>query len=301
MVSQSASHIESKQIAAIREFNRFYTARLGLLRRRHLEGRFSLTEARMLYEIGTGSGVTASALRATLQLDAGYVSRLLAGLVRRRLIRQTASKRDAREKMLELTAAGDREVSWLNTQSAEQIRKMLGPLKAGERAALAQALNTVKSLLGRPRGTVRMVRLQQPRAAAFDLLEEYYEAINVVKRDDHAAIERMIADPASGMWLAYLNGKAMGCVVLRPLEGVPAAGECKRLYVRPEARGYGLAGSLMDALEACARRQGMRWVYLDSFEDLKAAVALYRKRGYRPCARYNDNPQATVFLRKRLG
>src|ERR1700755_3096244 len=96
-----------EQVAAIREFNRFYTARLGLLRKRHLDGEFSLTEARILYEIGAHPAITASALRETLALDRGYISRLLASLTRRKLIRQTTSTADAREKLLALTPAGE--------------------------------------------------------------------------------------------------------------------------------------------------------------------------------------------------
>jgi len=86
--------------------------------------------------------------------------------------------------------------------------------------------------------------------------------------------------------------------VLRPLLSVPDAAECKRLYVRPEFRGKGLAKSLMDILEAFAARLGLDWVYLDSKDDLEVAIELYRRRGYEPCERYNDNPQATIFLRK---
>lgn len=254
-----------------------------------------------MFEIWTTPGSTAKALRRTLELDAGYISRLLAGLTRRRLIRQKASSRDGREKLLETTAAGSREVEWLNLQSAEQIRALLAPLGAEKREALAASLAQARSLLTKAKPRIRIERLTKPRATTFDLLEEYYEAINVVKRDDRAKMKRMIADPKSGTWLAHLDEKAVGCVMLRPLEAVPAAGECKRLYVRPEARGYGLAGALLDALEACAREQGLHWIYLDTFEDLEAAIALYRKRGYLPCARYNDNPQATVFLRKKLG
>ena len=91
---------EQNQVTAIREFNRFYTARLGLLRKRHLDGEFSLTEARILYEIGANPRQTASSLRNTLSLDAGYISRTLALLTRRKLVRQAASKQDGRERLL---------------------------------------------------------------------------------------------------------------------------------------------------------------------------------------------------------
>jgi DNA-binding MarR family transcriptional regulator len=95
MPTRAVSTDEAEQVAAMREFNRFYTTRLGLLRRRHLDGEFSLTEARILYEIGSNPKLTASSLRNTLGLDAGYISRLLTLLTRRKLVRQTASKSDS--------------------------------------------------------------------------------------------------------------------------------------------------------------------------------------------------------------
>jgi len=104
MPASTNSTNEVEHVSAIREFNRFYTARFGLLRRRHLDGEFSLTEARMLYEIGSSPELTASSLRNTLGLDAGYISRLLALLTRRKLVRQTVSKEDGREKLLTLTS-----------------------------------------------------------------------------------------------------------------------------------------------------------------------------------------------------
>lgn len=286
----------------MREFNRFYTARLGLLRKRHLDGEFSLTEARILYEIGATPGVTASSLRNTLGLDAGYISRLLALLTNRRLVRQVASKADGRERLLALTATGEKKVAALNEQSALQIEKLLGTLSADDRDGVVASLSKVRSILSRDqRPAVRIVRLEKVNEDAIRLLEEYYEAVHVVQRDSPAAVGKVIGDASSGVWLAYLNDEAVGCVVLRRLASIPFAGECKRLYVQPKARGHGIADALLDAQEEYARGQGMRWIYLDSYDDLKVAIALYRRRGYVACERYNDNPQATVFLSKQIG
>jgi len=88
--------------------------------------------------------------------------------------------------------------------------------------------------------------------------------------------------------------------VLRALDSIPFAGECKRLYVQPASRGHRIAEKLLDAQEEFARSQNLRWIYLDSYDDLKVAIALYRRRGYVSCERYNDNPQATVFLRRNI-
>jgi DNA-binding MarR family transcriptional regulator len=292
---------EQGQISAIRDFNRFYTARFGLLRQRHHDGEFSLTEARTLYEIGASHQLTASSLGKALGINAGYLSRCLALLSRRKLIRQISSKQDRREKLLVLSSKGGRAVAWLNEQSALQIRTLLADISATDRDTLLDALEKARSILSEPEQLqVKIVRLSESNPDAIRLLQEYYDAINVVQRDTPATIKKIIEGPCSGMWLGYLGAKAVGCVVLKKLESVPSAGECKRLYVRSAARGHGIADKLLDAQEHFARNNGLRWIYLDSYDDLKVAIALYRKRGYVSCKRYNDNPQATVFLRKNI-
>jgi GNAT superfamily N-acetyltransferase len=148
--------------------------------------------------------------------------------------------------------------------------------------------------------SVRIVQLQHASYDALDLLAEYYEAVHVAIRDPPGALETIIQDSASGVWLAFLDHEPVGCVLLRRLSSVPSAAECKRLYVRPSARDRGVAGRLLDALEEHARTEGLQWIYLDSYDDLTTAIALYERRGYLRCARYNDNPQATIFMRKRL-
>ena len=121
-----------------------------------------------------------------------------------------------------------------------------------------------------------------------------------MKRDRPGDLQTLLAEANSAMWLARLNDETVGCVVLRDLPSIPRAAECKRLYVRPAARGNRIATLLLDALEDHARTLNLDWIYLDTYDDLKPAIALYRQRGYQPCDRYNDNPQATLFMRKRL-
>jgi DNA-binding MarR family transcriptional regulator/GNAT superfamily N-acetyltransferase len=290
----------ARHISAVREFNRFYTARLGLLGKRHLDGEFSLTEARILYEIAVNPQITASSLRATLQLDAGYISRLLASLTRRKLMRQTASRADGREKLLSLSAAGVRAVARLNVQSDIQISEMLLGVSASDREALVASLARVRTILGAREPAVTVVRVTSPGHDALEILHEYYEAVHVVQRDSPAAIGKILAEPGSSLWLAYLGQQVVGCVMLRKLASIPHAGECKRLYVKPAVRGRHIAAMLLDAQEGYARSQGLNWLYLDTYHDLKVAIALYKRRGYERCSRYNDNPQATLFMRKRL-
>lgn len=290
------------QVSAVRQFNRFYTARLGLLRRRHLDGEFALTEARILYEIGASPGMTASTLRQILELDAGYISRLLSALTRRKLVRQSASAADGREKLLTLSATGMKAVAHLDQQSTMQIEKMLAHLTAADREAMVEGLARVRTILAEPsKAPVRIERLQSSSNEALAILREYYEAVHVVQRDTPGGIQKMLTAPDSGMWLASLADEVVGCVVLRKLDSISRAAECKRLYVRPAARGNRIADRLLDAMEAFARDQGIAWIYLDTYDDLKTAIALYERRGYERCERYNDNPQATLFMRKDLG
>jgi GNAT superfamily N-acetyltransferase len=179
---------------------------------------------------------------------------------------------------------------------------------------------------------------------AFSLIEEYYEAIGVIVRDDRAALEHYLSSPESSIWLAYApatggpapatggpasatggpsvgpyppasatggppsatggpafaNATPAGCVMLRLLQQIPQAAEVKRLYVRRAFRNLGLAHALMQAAEDHARREGHHWLYLDTKDDLHDAIRFYLSTGYTHCPRYNDNPQATIFLRKRL-
>ena len=136
--------------------------------------------------------------------------------------------------------------------------------------------------------------------AAFALIEEYYEAVGVLVRDSRAALEHYLASPDSPIWIASVNAVPAGCVMLRPLPQIPHAAEVKRLYVRPQFRGQHLASALMQAAEQHARAQGIQWLYLDTKDDLPAAIHFYLSTGYQPCPRYNDNPQATLFLHKQL-
>jgi ribosomal protein S18 acetylase RimI-like enzyme len=119
----------------------------------------------------------------------------------------------------------------------------------------------------------------------------------VVVRDDPASLTPYL-HPPYGLWLACLDDKVVGCIALRPLD--EHRGEIKRLYVQPEFRGQKLADRLLDALEEAAPGLGYRTLYLDTKDDLHAAIRFYQRRGYTKVARYNDNPQATMFMAREL-
>jgi GNAT superfamily N-acetyltransferase len=149
--------------------------------------------------------------------------------------------------------------------------------------------------------TMLCVRLVTPndKQRAWAIVDEYNNAINVVLRDDPAHFEQYLAPPHA-FWLAEVGGRVAGCVALRALPQIERACEVKRLYVRPPYRQNGLARALMDALESYAEKKGYEFVYLDTMASLVEAVRFYERRGYEHIERYNDNPQAQVYMRKRL-
>ena len=139
---------------------------------------------------------------------------------------------------------------------------------------------------------------ERDREAAFRLVEEYNEAVNVLMRDTAEGFQRDYFGAGAGLWLGAGGDAIVGCIALRPLKTRESAGEIKRLYVRPEFRGAGAAAALLAALEQYAAEYGYRWLYLDSRDDLAAAIRFYARHGYEACERYNENRQATVFMRK---
>jgi ribosomal protein S18 acetylase RimI-like enzyme len=137
-------------------------------------------------------------------------------------------------------------------------------------------------------------------AAAWTLVDEYCRDFGIVIPDDEVSFRGYLAG-SGALWLADERDDVMGCVGLRPLPNVgPDAGEVKRLYVRPSHRRKGIAGALMDALETAARESGYRALYLDTKDDMPTAIRFYESRGYERIPRYNDNPQATIFMRRLL-
>ena len=216
-------------------------------------------------------------------------------------MRQSLSKKDGRERLLTLSATGERAVARLNELSDLQIQELLANLTVEQRGTLVTSLKTTHHILTAPKNdAVKIVRLTKTCNEAIQILQEYYEAVHVVQRDKPQSLQKLIEAPASGMWLAYIGQDVVGCVVLRKLTSIPKAGECKRMYVKPAARGLHIADMLLDVQEEFARKAGLEWIYLDTYDDLKPAIAIYERRGYQRCERYNDNPQATLFMRKNI-
>jgi GNAT superfamily N-acetyltransferase len=151
--------------------------------------------------------------------------------------------------------------------------------------------------------TVNEVRVERATLnrvdAAYAIVAEYYEALQVVARETAGEFRNEYFGPASGFWLAWFGSNPAGCIALREMSPGDAA-EIKRMYVRPPFRGLGVAQKLLAAAETFARYRGYQRIFLDSTDEMRAAVRLYDRNGYHRCDRYNANPQATIFMCKHL-
>ncbi len=134
---------------------------------------------------------------------------------------------------------------------------------------------------------------------AYAIVEEYCDEIDAAIRDDLTAFGKYFADDGA-FWLAKVEEEIVGCIGMRPLPQVDQACEVKRLYVREHFRGKGIAEQLLKELHCYAKSRMYQWCYLDTKDDLRAAIKFYARHGYEHCDRYNDNPQATIFMRLKL-
>jgi GNAT superfamily N-acetyltransferase len=142
---------------------------------------------------------------------------------------------------------------------------------------------------------------------AFSLAQEYFAVIGVLLCEDRKAFSEEYFGDGKGFWLARVDGLLAGCIGLRRLRlSVPPDGqvtdcaEIKRMYVREKFRGQGIAQRLLETAEQFARTTGYPWIYLDTTNEMKAAAKLYERNGFLDCERYNQNPQAAIFMRKKL-
>ena len=281
---------EPAQIAAVRRFNRFYTRQIGLLRKSYLGSPYSLTEARVLYELAQRKDVTAVELAGDLDFDAGYLSRILARFEKRGLLSRTPSLYDRRQADLALTAKGRKAFAPLDGRSAGQSAAMLDPLPREDRPRLIEAMRTIETLLTQapaPAPVHYALRTHEPgdigwiiqrhgvlyaREYGWGALFEALVAEVCVKflREFDAARERC--------WIAEKDGVRVGTVML--VKASAETAQLRLLLVEPEARGMGIAQRLVEECIRFARATGYRKIMLWTQADLAAAQHIYAKNGF---------------------
>ncbi len=290
-----------EDIQQVRRFNRLVTQRIGALQDSYLSRGRPLGEARLVFEIGGGEGCDLSALRQRLGLDSGYLSRLLRSLDSQKLVELRKAASDGRARSVSLTAKGRKEFAAYDALSEDAADSLLEPLDPARRERLVAAMGEVERLL---RLAAIEIAVDAPdNADARWCLDQYFAelAVRFEEGFDPGKGGHDPADmvpPAGWILVARLDGEPVGCGVLKRLDD--DVGEIKRVWTAPTVRGLGVAGRLMDRLEALAREVGFGVVKLDTNKALSEAQAMYAKRGYTEIGRYNDNPYAHHWYEKRV-
>lgn len=281
-------------VAKVREFNRFYTRLVGALDEGHLHSSFSLAETRVLYEIAHAAiAPAATDLARDLQLDPGYLSRMLRGFERRGLVERVRSQHDARRTHLQLTSKGRSTFAELNTRATDAVARVLTPLAEREQRQLLESMRTIESLLGsrtipepqapfvlrphRPGDMGWVVHRQAVLYAQEYGWDETYEAL----------ISRIVADfvdrfdpKRERCWIAERNGEIVGSVFLIQHPERAGVAQLRLLYVERSARGLGIGQRLVRECTAFARQARYKTITLWTNSVLTSARKIYQAEGY---------------------
>jgi DNA-binding MarR family transcriptional regulator/GNAT superfamily N-acetyltransferase len=280
---------------AVREFNRFYTRRIGALGA-HLGTDFSLTEARVLYELAHRERPTASEIAESLELDPGYLSRLLRAFKKRGLIQAKVSPDDRRQTLLRITAAGRRAFAPLDAGAKRGIVEMLEPLSAAQQQRVLEAMRDIHGAFGEP--SIKSPRPDE-NASAYTLRAHrpgdmgwIVHRHGVLYSKEYGWDERFEAivahvvadfidnfDPAhERCWVAERNGEIVGSVfVVRKSKTVA---KLRLLLVEPSARGLGLGSRLVDEVIGFSRNAGYKKIVLWTHPELVSARKIYKAAGF---------------------
>ena len=287
-------------VPLVRRFNRTVTQRIGVLNENFLASDRSLGQNRLLWEIGA-DGCDIRSLRARLDLDSGYVSRLLRALEAGGLIAIEQSAADGRVRTARLTASGRRELDALDRRSDDAAAAILEPLTARQRDRLVAAMEEVERLL--IASTVEVRECDPRDADARFCLQTYYSELAVRFRGGYDPALSPVADaemtpPAGLLLVASLHGEPVGCGAL--IFYPDNVGLVKRMWVAGAVRGLGLGRRMLDELEVRGRANGVRLMRLETKEELAEAVQMYRTSGYREVAPFNDELYADHWFEKPL-
>jgi DNA-binding MarR family transcriptional regulator len=294
--------MDAELVEHVRRFNRTVTQRVGVLNDGYLGRDRPLGESRVLWEVGA-EGRDIRSLRAALDLDSGYLSRMIGSLERAGLVTVGPKPSDRRVRFVRLTKAGARERALLDRKSDELAASFLTPLNDLQRKKLTTAMADVERLLTAGLVDTAVVAPTHPHATYalaqyFAELDQRFD-IGFDPADSLLPNADVLVPPAGLMVVATLRSEPVGCGALK-LNGTEPA-EIKRMWVAPQTRGLGVGRRLLTELEGHARDAGARIVRLETNKALVEAIALYRSSGYVEVPAFNDELYGDHWFEKRLG
>ncbi len=283
----------SECVAGVRRFNRFYTRLIGALEEGHLHTGFSLAEIRVLYELAHRASPTATDLAGELNLDNGYLSRMLSRFQRDRLVTRVASRSDARQSHLQLTPKGRNAFRGLDRRAREAVEQLLESVSHRDCGRLLGAMNVIEGLLVRdtPR-TERGFVLRAPRPGDLGWIVERHGAIYAQEYGWNAEFEGLVAeivahyvaqfDPARDQcWIAERDGENLGSIFLVKHPERPGVAKLRLLLVEPSARGSGIGRRLVEECVRFGRHAGYQTITLWTQSILTSARHIYEEAGFR--------------------
>jgi DNA-binding MarR family transcriptional regulator/GNAT superfamily N-acetyltransferase len=279
-----------QRIHAFRRFNRFYTQRIGVLQKGLLGSPFSLAEARVLFELAHRDRPTAATLVRELELDAGYLSRILRGFERQGLLAKEASKDDGRESHLSLTGAGREAFADLERRTQEDLRGVLAAIPPSGQARLVEAMRTIEEVLGAAAPERPAVVLRSPEPGDMGWVVHRHGALYAQEHGYDASFEALVAEIVAKFvqhfdprrercWIAEKDGEIVGSIFL--VRNSATVAKLRLLLLEPQARGLGVGARLVDECVRFAREAGYRRITLWTQSHLEAARRLYEKAGFR--------------------
>jgi DNA-binding MarR family transcriptional regulator/GNAT superfamily N-acetyltransferase len=284
------SSYSERRIAAIRQFNRFYTRQIGLLREKPYESNLSLTEIRVLYELAHREKPTASELSGDLELDAGYLSRVLREFEKRRWIDKKRSDGDGRQSLLALTSEGRKAFAPLDACSREEVGRILAGLSAGEQNRLVNAMHIIEELLGASGVQKPSYILRPHQPGDIGWVVHRHGVLYAQEYGYDERFEALVAEIAAKFiqefdgkrercWIAEKDGEIVGSVFL--VKQSKTVAKLRLLLVEPAARGLGIGKRLVDECVRFARQAGYRKITLWTQSELRAARGIYEKAKFR--------------------
>lgn len=276
-------------VSKIREFNRFYTRKIGVLREELLHSKFSLTESRIIYELANNGTKTASDLCKELGLDPGYLSRILQRFEEKGIINRKNSVEDGRQRIIELTESGLKEFDLLNKRSNEEIEDILNDLSSEGQKQLLSAMNTIERILNKQFKFSEPFFLRSFESGDMGWVVHRHGVLYKEEYGWNEEFEALVAEIVSDFikkydslyercWIAEMNGEIVGSVFI--VKKSDTVAKLRLLLVEPKARGFGLGSRLVEECIKFAKKSGYEKITLWTNSVLVEARHIYKKVGF---------------------
>jgi DNA-binding MarR family transcriptional regulator/GNAT superfamily N-acetyltransferase len=279
-----------RRVEAVRRFNRFYTRQIGVLNEGLAQSPFSLTEARVLYELAQHERLSASEIGKELGLDAGYLSRILRSFEGRGLIQRIPSEADGRQSLISLTDPGRAAFAPLEAGTRAEVGALLCRLPSAEQERVVEAMRAIETLLSERGENRAPYVLRPPLPGDMGWVIHRHGVLYAQEYGWDERFEALVAEIVTSYmrnhddrreycWIAERDGKAVGSVFL--VAASDEVAKLRLLLVEPEARGLGIGARLVTECQRFARHAGYRRITLWTNNVLHAARHIYEKAGYR--------------------